>query len=327
MLELAHHVHYIVRSRDDFLTFMDRTFDLKPNAIEDRAEGLGAGNRDATFKVGHTLLEVTQPTTGLDTLHGRWLAKHGPGIYHVAWGVSGLVEAGRAIEQAGVRLDGAPVDIQGDEGGINLSHWGYNHANINPEDSAGVHFQLAEGAPEWERKHPGREDDGSSLLKFVHHVHYIVHSRDDFLAFMRRTFGLNPNALEERPSGFGALNRDATFMIGNTLLEVTEPTTGLESLHGRWLARHGPGIWHVAWGVDDLTGSGKDQVLASGTRLQGAPFGISEAMEDGDSVPVSTSHWGYEHANVNVDDSAGVRFQLADGLPKWARSDEQVDNL
>jgi catechol 2,3-dioxygenase-like lactoylglutathione lyase family enzyme len=312
MLRAVHHVHYIVRSRSAFVAFMERSFGAKPDALESRTSGLGTGNQDATYMIGDTILEVTEP--GPDTLHRRFLEKHGPGVWHVAWTVAGIEALTAQLKSRGIRTAGAPLDRPPlKEQGVTDSHWGYKHANLNPEDSDGVHFQLAEDHPVADAERAARAN-GRAVLKGVHHVHYIVRDRDKLLAFMERGFGLKAAILEDRPSGLGAGNKDATFKIGNLLMEVSAPTTGPEkTLHGRVLAKHGPGVYHVAWRVEGIKELA-NKLEANGTRVHGGPRDIM-----GEHGGVSPSHWGYWHVNINPEDSEGVHFQLAEGDASWDR--------
>jgi hypothetical protein len=39
------------------------------------------------------------------------------------------------------------------------------------------------------------------MLKFVHHIQYVVNNRDEFVAYMEKNFGLKLDELEEREAG------------------------------------------------------------------------------------------------------------------------------
>ena len=143
MLKYLHHVHYIVRNRDIIVAYMERNFWLKPESLEQRESGLGKGNRDATFRVGQTLIDITEPTDPT-TPHGQWLAQHGPGVWHVAWAVDDIDSLAKRLVAQGSRLLGGPVGFSEGNEGVTISHWGYKHTNIDPEDSAGILFQLIE---------------------------------------------------------------------------------------------------------------------------------------------------------------------------------------
>ena len=44
---------------------------------------------------------------------------------------------------------------------------------------------------------------------------------------------------------------NAIYKVGPTNFEVTEPLDP-DSAMGRYLAQQGPGVYHLAWGVDDV---------------------------------------------------------------------------
>jgi methylmalonyl-CoA/ethylmalonyl-CoA epimerase len=133
MLNFVHHVHYVVRDRDAMIDYIEKNFGMKPDSLdvhEDR------GMKDALYKVGPTLIEITEPLDPNSGI-GQHLAKNGPGVYHVAWGVDNLRQVAQDLAAKGNRLRG--------EGGITQSPRGYHTININQEDSQGLWFQLAEG--------------------------------------------------------------------------------------------------------------------------------------------------------------------------------------
>lgn len=133
MFKFVHHVHYVVADVDAVVRYMEESFDMKPDHQEDVEDG---GYREASYSAGQTIIEFTQPTkegTGLS----EFLATHGPGVYHVAWGVDNIEEKARELMAKGRILRG--------EGGITMSVRGYKAINIERSDSPGFWFQLAEG--------------------------------------------------------------------------------------------------------------------------------------------------------------------------------------
>jgi len=58
-------------------------------------------------------------------------------VYHIAWGVENLQQVAQELAAKGNTLR--------EEGGITQSPRGYHTANIEPESSLGLWFQLAEG--------------------------------------------------------------------------------------------------------------------------------------------------------------------------------------
>jgi hypothetical protein len=55
------------------------------------------------------------------------------------------------------------------------------------------------------------------MLKFVHHIQYVVNNRDEFVAYMEKNFGLKPDELEDREAG----SKHALFKVGQTCLGDT----------------------------------------------------------------------------------------------------------
>ena len=129
----VHHVHYVVRDRDAMVDYIEKNFGMKPEKLEVYAD---RGMKDALYRVGPTLIEITEPMDPNSGI-GQHLATHGPGVYHVAWGVENLRQAAQDLAAKGNILRG--------ERGITQSPRGYVTANIAPESSLGLWFQLAEG--------------------------------------------------------------------------------------------------------------------------------------------------------------------------------------
>ena len=126
----------------------------------------------------------------------------------------------------------------------------------------------------------------------VHHVTYVVESCEQMAEYLKSSFGLEPGRTGE--------NADRKFLIyhvGETIMDFFEPTTE-DSGIARQLKESGPGVAHVAWGVDGI-----DQVFedlkSKGNELRG----------DG----ASNSPFGYKTLNIATKSSHGVLFQLAEG--------------
>ncbi|HZA23596.1 MAG TPA: VOC family protein [Dehalococcoidia bacterium] len=128
------------------------------------------------------------------------------------------------------------------------------------------------------------------MLKFVHHIQYVANSRDEFVDYMEKNFGLKPDELEDREAG----SKHALYKIGETEIQVSEPAPG--SGQAEYLAQHGPGVHHVAWAIDDATQVAQ-QLRAKGNTLRG---------EQG----FTQSAHGYSAINIDPKDSMGIHFQL-----------------
>ena len=130
------------------------------------------------------------------------------------------------------------------------------------------------------------------MLKFVHHIQYVVNSRDEFVAYMEKNFGIKPDEVEDRDTG----SKHALFKVGKTEIQVSEPAPG--SGQAEYLAQHGPSVHHVAWGIDNATQVVR-QLKAKGNTLRG---------EGG----FTQSAHGYSTINIDPKDSMGIHFQLVD---------------
>ena len=132
------------------------------------------------------------------------------------------------------------------------------------------------------------------MLNKVHHVTYAVESVADMAAYLDRNFSLKPIRADEfTERGFKSI----LYQIGETLVDFFEPLRDDTPL-ARQLRESGPGVMHVAWGVDDI-----DQIFndlkAKGNELRGeAP---------------SVSPFGYKTASIEPSSSHSVYFQLAEG--------------
>jgi methylmalonyl-CoA/ethylmalonyl-CoA epimerase len=128
------------------------------------------------------------------------------------------------------------------------------------------------------------------MLKFVHHIQYVANSRDEFVAYMEKNFGLKPDELEDREAG----SKHALYRVGETEIQVSEPAPG--SGQAQYLAQHGPGVHHVAWAIDNATQVAQ-QLRAKGNALRGE-HGFTQSAH------------GYSAINIDPKDSMGIHFQL-----------------
>ena len=132
------------------------------------------------------------------------------------------------------------------------------------------------------------------MFKFVHYVHYLVRDRDKMVAYMDRNFGMKPQKLEHAED-LGTKN--ALYSVGQTLIEFTEPTKpGTNS--ALFLKKNGPGVYHVAWGVEQIDQVAQD-LVAKGNSFWG-------------KQPVDKSPHGYYTANIDPKDSLDIWFQLSE---------------
>ena len=133
------------------------------------------------------------------------------------------------------------------------------------------------------------------MLQYVHHVHYVVHNRDAMVEYLEKMCGMQPDKLvvyEDRGM------KDAWYDVGQSHIQITEPLDPHSDI-AKHLATHGPGVYHVAWGVDNLRQVAQD-LAAKGNKMRGT---------DG----ITTSPRGYLTANIDPSSSHGLWFQLAEG--------------
>jgi methylmalonyl-CoA epimerase len=82
-------------------------------------------------------VELLEPL-GADTPVGRFLARRGPGIHHVAWQVSDLAGTLRALEADGMEL----IDRE-----PRIGAGGHQVAFLHPRSTGGTLVELVEAAP------------------------------------------------------------------------------------------------------------------------------------------------------------------------------------
>ncbi len=88
-------------------------------------------------------------------------------------------------------------------------------------------------------------------MKGVHHLGFAVESLDDAIATYERLFGAR---LEERDTQEEQGVDAASLAVGTGHVELLA-ARGADTPVGRFLARRGPGMHHVAYEVDDLAGA------------------------------------------------------------------------
>ena len=134
------------------------------------------------------------------------------------------------------------------------------------------------------------------MLNKVHHVTYVVESIADMAAYMEKSFGVKPISTDEfTEQGFKSI----LYRIGETLVDFFEPLRE-DTTMARQLKATGPGVMHVAWGVDDIDAAFKS-LQDSGNTMRGDAPAISP--------------FGYKTANIETESSHGIHFQLAEGEP------------
>ncbi len=132
------------------------------------------------------------------------------------------------------------------------------------------------------------------MLNKVHHVTFVVESIDDMASYIERNFSLAPLSKDEfEDRGFKSI----LYRIGETYVDFFEPLRD-DTPMARQLQATGPGVMHVAFGVDGIDQVFSD-LVAKGNQMRGdAP---------------AASPFGYRNLNIDTDSSHGILFQLAEG--------------
>ena len=95
-----HHLGVAVSDLDEAIAMYERLF----GARLERRDSLGEqGVMAASLLIGDSRIELLAPT-GEDTHVGRFLAKHGPGMHHVALETDDVHEAIEELAEAGAQL-------------------------------------------------------------------------------------------------------------------------------------------------------------------------------------------------------------------------------
>ena len=133
------------------------------------------------------------------------------------------------------------------------------------------------------------------MFNFIHHVRILVHNADEMVQYLEENFGMTPlkvQVYENRGM------KNAIYKVGSTNVEFTEPLD-LNSKMGEFLKQQGPGVYHIAFGVDDIKNAAK--ILADkGNKLKG-DSGLTQSAE------------GYLTSSIDPESALGFTFQIAEG--------------
>ena len=124
-----HHVAVAVRDLDEAIATYGRLFGAE---LEHRDTLAEQGVEAAAVRVGESRIELLA-ATGDDTPVGRFLARRGPGMHHVAYEVDDLEAQIAALDEQGVELiDEAP----------RRGLYGMRVAFVHPDAADGVLSEL-----------------------------------------------------------------------------------------------------------------------------------------------------------------------------------------
>ncbi len=118
----------------------------------------------------------------------------------------------------------------------------------------------------------------------VHHLGFAVIDLDEALATYRRLFGAT---LEHREAVADQGVEAASALVGTSRIELLAPT-GEDTPVGRFLAKRGPGMHHVAYEVADVGAALADLERAGADLIDHVPrrglFGLEVAFVHPDAV-------------------------------------------
>jgi len=121
-------IHHLGVAVDDLDAAIDRYASLFGATVEHRDRVDEQGVDAASLRVGDSRLELLEPL-GPDTPVGRFLAKRGPGMHHVAFEVADV-----AAELERLRAEGAQLIDETPRRGL----FGLQVAFVHPEATGGV---------------------------------------------------------------------------------------------------------------------------------------------------------------------------------------------
>ncbi|MCL1593532.1 MAG: methylmalonyl-CoA epimerase [Actinomycetia bacterium] len=126
-----HHTAIAVSDLDRTLEYYATNFKIRPISIETIDD---QGVREAMIALGGSHIQLLEPLHP-DTPVGRFLAKHGEGLHHIAFAVTDIDTAVAHLREQGVSL----IDEVPRRGG-----GGHRIAFVHPRDHNGTLIELVE---------------------------------------------------------------------------------------------------------------------------------------------------------------------------------------
>jgi methylmalonyl-CoA/ethylmalonyl-CoA epimerase len=133
-LKRISHLGFAVKNLDQAIDLYEKAFGLR---VHHRWIAREDGMEAASFRVGEVGIELMQPL-GPDTPVGRFIAKRGEGLHHVAYSVDDVAEVLDAVGKAGLET----IDKQPRAGGDGRTKVGFLH----PKSTMGVLTELEQDA-------------------------------------------------------------------------------------------------------------------------------------------------------------------------------------
>jgi hypothetical protein len=156
-----------------------------------------------------------------ESVVGRWLTKHGPGVQSLAWEVPDMWASQNHLQEAGIGITG--VHIEG------------RHFFMHPRDTYGLMLELTDDRLPNDPRNAGSPiggGDGLVQVSRVAHVTGVVVALEPVTALLRDVFGAEPRPVAAIEPDHGR-EEVADFEIGDLTLRIVAPAG---------LARAGIGI-------------------------------------------------------------------------------------
>jgi hypothetical protein len=166
------------------------------------------------------------------------------------------------------------------------------------------------------------------MFLYCHHVTYVVYSIREMAEFLEANFDMKPFRADIHPS-YGM--RTILYKCDRTLMEFVEPIIDDEGnalvdshacrLFANMLRETGPGLFHVAWAVNDIAKTYKD-LKAKGNKMdaQGHDGPLHDSLHPFYQVfNIIPTSIGPTYAKA----VRGVFFQCAEGVPSQADLDNK----
>ena len=132
-MEMSHieHIGIAVKNLEKAIEYYENILGLKCYAIEEVKD---QKVKTAFFKVGQTKIELLESTDDEGPI-GKFIAKKGEGIHHMAFAVKNINQALSEVENKGIRL----IDHKSRKGAENL-----DIAFLHPKSTFGVLTEFCE---------------------------------------------------------------------------------------------------------------------------------------------------------------------------------------
>lgn len=130
-MEISHieHIGIAVNSLEEAIPYYENVLGMKCYAVEEVAD---QKVKTAFFKVGQTKIELLESTDPEGAI-GKFIAKKGQGVHHIAFAVPDVNEALKDVETSGVQL----IDKVARKGAESL-----NIGFLHPKSTLGVLTEL-----------------------------------------------------------------------------------------------------------------------------------------------------------------------------------------